>query len=169
MGPTTLFSVIELLNSGATSAISQALELVERGGTVLFFAPTEPGVSVPISVKDLFWRNEITLTSSHGGSPGDYAAALELIQAGKIRVREMISHRLGLEEAGHFCLSLRGVAGDVTISLARFQSLITDYCLLSTDYWFPKSDYRAAEVATGCFLNRQGQRITFWLFVTQRG
>jgi L-iditol 2-dehydrogenase len=86
--------------SGATSAIVQALQSVERGGTVLFFAPTEPGVSVPISVNDLFWRNEITLTSSYGGSPGDYAAALELIQAGKIRVREMITHRLGLAEAG---------------------------------------------------------------------
>jgi L-iditol 2-dehydrogenase len=89
-----------VLCSGATSAISQALESVERGGTVLFFAPTEPGVSIPISVNDLFWRNEITLTSSYGGSPGDYAAALELIGAGKIRVREMITHRLGLAETG---------------------------------------------------------------------
>ena len=86
--------------SGAASAISQALESVERGGTVLFFAPTEPGVSIPISVNDLFWRNEITLTSSYGGSPQDYAAALELIQAGKIRVRDMITHRLGLAETG---------------------------------------------------------------------
>jgi len=86
--------------NGATSAISQALQSVERGGTVLFFAPTEPGVSVPISVNDLFWRTEITLTSSYGGSPADYAAALELIQAGKIRVREMITHRLGLAETG---------------------------------------------------------------------
>jgi threonine dehydrogenase-like Zn-dependent dehydrogenase len=74
-------------------------------------------------VNDLFWRNEITLTSSYGGSPGDYAAALELIQAGKIRVREMIIHRLGLAETGHFCLSLRGAAGDVAISLAKFQIL----------------------------------------------
>jgi L-iditol 2-dehydrogenase len=86
--------------AGATSAISQALESVERGGTVLFFAPTEPGGSVPISVNDLFWRNEITLTSSYGGSPADYAAALELIRAGKIRVREMITHQLGLAETG---------------------------------------------------------------------
>jgi L-iditol 2-dehydrogenase len=86
--------------SGATSAIEQALESVERGGTVLFFAPAEPGVSIPISVNDLFWRNEITLTSSYGGSPADYAAALDLIRAGEIRVREMITHRLGLAETG---------------------------------------------------------------------
>jgi L-iditol 2-dehydrogenase len=87
-----------VLCSGATSAINQALQSVERGGTVLFFAPTGPGVSIPISVNDLFWRSEITLTSSYGGSPGDYAAALELIQGGTIRVRDMITHRLGLAE-----------------------------------------------------------------------
>ena len=87
-----------IICSGATSAISQALESLERGGTVLFFAPTEPGVSVPISVNDLFWRNEITLTSSYGGSPHDYTAALGLIQTGKIRVRDIITHRLGLAE-----------------------------------------------------------------------
>jgi L-iditol 2-dehydrogenase len=86
--------------SGATPAVAQALESVERGGTVLFFAPTEPGVNVPISVNDLFWRNEITLMSSYGGSPDDYAAALGLIQTGKIRVREMVTHRLGLAETG---------------------------------------------------------------------
>lgn len=86
--------------SGANSAIRQALKSVERGGTVLFFAPTDPGVTVPISVNDLFWRNEITLTSSYGASPADYAAALQLIEAGKMRVRDMITHRLGLSQTG---------------------------------------------------------------------
>jgi L-iditol 2-dehydrogenase len=88
-----------IICSGSASAINQALESVERGGTVLFFAPTQPDISSPVSVNDLFWRNEITLTSSYGGSPHDYAAALKLIEAGKIRVREMITHRLGLAEA----------------------------------------------------------------------
>ena len=86
--------------SGATSAIAQALESVERGGTVLLFAPTEPGVSIPLPVNDLFWRNEVTLTSSYGGSPGDYGAALQMIHARRIRVRDMITHRLGLGETG---------------------------------------------------------------------
>jgi L-iditol 2-dehydrogenase len=86
--------------SGATSAIEQALESVDRGGTILFFAPTEPGVTVPLSLNDLFWRNEITLTSSYGGSPADYAAALDLIKAGRTSLQEMITHRLGLAETG---------------------------------------------------------------------
>jgi L-iditol 2-dehydrogenase len=89
-----------VLCSGAPAAIGQALGSVERGGTVLFFAATDPGVNVPLPVTDLFWRNEITLTSSYGGNPADYAEALELIQARKIHVREMITHRLGLAETG---------------------------------------------------------------------
>ncbi len=86
--------------TGATSAIAQVLQSVERGGTVLFFAPTNPGVTTPISVNELFWRNDITLTTSYAGSPADYTAALELIRARRVHVREMITHRLGLAEAG---------------------------------------------------------------------
>ena len=72
---------------------------MERGGTVLFFAPTDSGVTIPLSVNDLFWRNDITLTTSYAGSPADYAAALELIHTRRVRVDEMITHRLSLEEA----------------------------------------------------------------------
>jgi len=90
---------IVIICTGATSAIAQALQSVERGGIVLFFAPTNPGVTIPLSVNDLFWRNDITLTTSYAGSPADYAAALELIHARRVRVDEMITHRLSLGEA----------------------------------------------------------------------
>ena len=94
--------------TGAVSAIAQALKSVERGGTILLFAPTEPDVTIPISINELFWRTEITLTSSYAGSPTDYATALELIQAGTIPVRQMITHRLSLKETG---LGFQLVAG----------------------------------------------------------
>ena len=86
--------------TGATSAISQALKSVDRGGTVLFFAPTDAGATVPLSINELFWRNDITLTTSYAGSPADYQAALEIIQMGTIPVREMITHHLSLAETG---------------------------------------------------------------------
>jgi len=86
--------------TGASSALSQALKSVERGGTVLFFAPTNPGITIPLSINELFWRNEITLTTSYGGSPADYATALALIQAQRVPVGQMITHRLGLAETG---------------------------------------------------------------------
>lgn len=86
--------------TGATSAIAQALQSVERGGTVLLFASTEPGVAIPISINELFWRNDVTLTTSYAGSPADYMAALELIRANHICPSEMITHRLSLAETG---------------------------------------------------------------------
>jgi len=88
-----------IICTGAVSAIAQALKSVERGGTVLFFAPTNAGVTIPISVNDLFFRNDITFTTSYAGSPADYATALELIRAGQVQVNEMITHRLSLKEA----------------------------------------------------------------------
>ncbi len=91
---------VVIVCTGARSAIVQALNSVERGGTILFFAPTEPGATFPISLNDLFWRNDVTLTTSYAGSPADYAIALELIRAGNLRVREMITHRLGLADTG---------------------------------------------------------------------
>jgi len=88
-----------LVCTGAESANLQALESVERGGTVLFFAPTDPGVTLPISVNDLFFRNDVTLTTSYAGSPADHVTALELIRARRVRVSDMITHRLSLSEA----------------------------------------------------------------------
>jgi L-iditol 2-dehydrogenase len=80
--------------------LNQALESVDRGGTILFFAPTEPGVTVPISINDVFFRNDATLTTTYAAAPGDLATALEMIASGRVQVGEMISHRLGLSDTG---------------------------------------------------------------------
>ena len=91
---------IVIVCTGAASAINQALQSVERSGTILFFAPTGPGVEIPMSINELFWRNDITLTTSYAGSPADYQTGLELIRAGTIPIRQMITHRLPLAETG---------------------------------------------------------------------
>jgi L-iditol 2-dehydrogenase len=86
--------------TGARKALEQALNSVERGGTILLFAPTDPGEKIEISINELFWRNDVTLTTSYAGSPADHVTALSLIEGGRVRVGEMITHRLGLEDAG---------------------------------------------------------------------
>ena len=87
-----------VLCTGAPSAIEQALGSVDRGSTVLIFAPTNEGVKIPISINKLFWRTEITLTSSYAGNPEDHLEALELIRQGKFHIQDMITHRLKLSE-----------------------------------------------------------------------
>ncbi|MEE8353131.1 MAG: zinc-dependent dehydrogenase [Dehalococcoidales bacterium] len=82
--------------TGALSAIEQGLESLERGGTAMLFAPTDPGVTFPVSINDFFFRNDVTLTTSYAADQADHETALELIRVGTVPVREMITHRLGL-------------------------------------------------------------------------
>jgi L-iditol 2-dehydrogenase len=76
------------------------LHSVERGGKVLLFAPTDPGVATPISLNEVFWRTDVTLTTSYGATPYDYQTAVDIIRASPIPVRPMITHRLPPAEAG---------------------------------------------------------------------
>jgi L-iditol 2-dehydrogenase len=89
---------IVILTAGSEKAIGQAFRAVDRGGTVLFFAPASAGVTIPLPVNDLFWRNEITLTSSYAANYGEHVIAMELIRQKRVNVRDMITHRLPLEE-----------------------------------------------------------------------
>ena len=85
--------------TGAMPAFNQSLNLVDKGGTIMFFAPTDPGVTLPIPVND-FWRNEITVKTSYGNDPYDAEVAIELIRSKRVPVKEMITHRLKLADAG---------------------------------------------------------------------
>ena len=87
-----------LVCTGAKEALLQAMQSVERGGTVLFFAPTNPGLEIPLSINQVFFRNDVTFTTSYGASPYDSYLALELMRSQVVRVKEMITHRLPLEE-----------------------------------------------------------------------
>jgi L-iditol 2-dehydrogenase len=79
-------------------AIQQAVKSVDRGGTLLFFAPTAAGVDVPIPLFE-FWRDEISIVTSYAGSGDDLVESLELIRTRQVRVGEMITHRLPLSQA----------------------------------------------------------------------
>ena len=85
--------------AGTISAYIQALQSVDRGGTVLCFAPLEPGLNFVFPFFD-FWNDGITLLPTYGGSPFDITTAIELIRAQRLPLREMITHRLPLKETG---------------------------------------------------------------------
>ncbi len=86
-----------IICTGAESAFHLAFQSIERGGTVLFFAPTYPDTHFSLPINDLFFDN-ITITTSYAGSPSDFLIALELIKSKRVNVKEMITHRLGLNE-----------------------------------------------------------------------
>lgn len=84
--------------SGATAASLNALNCVDKGGTILFFAVPDPTVKIPVPITD-FWRNEITLKTSYGAAPQDLEESLSLLSAKKLNVLDMITHRLSLKQA----------------------------------------------------------------------
>jgi len=85
------------LCTSAKPAIEQALQSIDRGGALEFFAPAEQGLDVKIPVND-FWRNEITVMTSYGASPKDLQKSMDLIGNKRVNVNDMITHELSLEE-----------------------------------------------------------------------
>jgi L-iditol 2-dehydrogenase len=88
-----------IICTSSFSAFMQSLKCVDRAGTILCFAPTEPGVTLPIPVND-FWRQSIKIMHSYGNSPEDALSAIELLKQKRIPVHKLITHRLSLSQAG---------------------------------------------------------------------
>ncbi|UCH96615.1 MAG: alcohol dehydrogenase catalytic domain-containing protein [Candidatus Aminicenantes bacterium] len=88
---------LAIVCTGALSAFKQALKSVDRGGTVMCFATTEPDVEIPVPMNE-FWRNEIKLMPSYGNAPLDARIAIELIRCKRIPLEQMITHCLPLDK-----------------------------------------------------------------------
>jgi len=85
--------------TAALPAVGQAFRSADRGGTVLLFAPVQPGVTVPFPLFDA-WNDGLSVVHSYAGPPADMLAALELIAARRLDVASMVTHRLGLARTG---------------------------------------------------------------------
>ncbi|MBU0496941.1 MAG: alcohol dehydrogenase catalytic domain-containing protein [Candidatus Thermoplasmatota archaeon] len=84
--------------TSASAAMSQAIHVVERGGTILFFAPPEPDINIPIPLFEL-WNKGITVVSTYAGSPKDIVHAIALLQQKQLPVTDLITHVLPITKA----------------------------------------------------------------------
>ncbi len=89
---------VVILCASSISAIELSFKIINRAGKILFFAPSEPGAKISIPINELFWRNDVLLTTSYAASPSDYSLALRLIHLGKINVKDMITHVFGIDD-----------------------------------------------------------------------
>ncbi len=90
---------VVIICAGARSAFEQGIKSVERGGRVMFFAPLAGDDSFNLNLSKIFFKNDLTFSSSYAGAPEDYAEALKMIESGRFPVRDMITHRFGLKDA----------------------------------------------------------------------
>lgn len=85
--------------TSALSAAKQALNCVDKGGAILFFAVPKPDEKLELPIND-FWKNEIKVMTSYGAAPDDLKESLELIKNKKIELCDMITHKLKFDEIG---------------------------------------------------------------------
>jgi len=106
--------------TGATQASLKALECVDKGGTILFFAVPDPTVRFPVPITE-FWRNEITMKTSYGAAPQDLEESLTILKQKKVNVAEMITHRLDIHDVaeGFRLVALAGESLKVIIEPNR--------------------------------------------------
>ncbi len=86
-----------MLCTSAMSAIEQAWKCVDKGGNIVFFAVPGPEKNVVIPIND-FWTNEIKVLTSYFCGPPDIVEAINLLETGTIRVDDMITHKLPLND-----------------------------------------------------------------------
>ncbi len=103
-----------VVTTAASAAIEQSLRAVDKGGTILYFAPAAPGTTFPMPVFDL-WNDGISLVHSYAGPPADMRRALDLIAARRVDVASMITHRLPLAETARGFALVLGAAESMKV------------------------------------------------------
>jgi len=86
-----------ILCAGVPSAIKQAIQSVEFGGTILWFAMTSPGFEVPLPFFDI-WNKQIKMYSTYAGAGSDIEEAIDLLRLKKVKVADMITHKLSMDD-----------------------------------------------------------------------
>jgi L-iditol 2-dehydrogenase len=99
---------VVILCTSALSAVQQAWQCVDKGGTVVFFAVPDPDKKVEIPI-NYFWMREIKILTSYYCGPPDIKEAMNLIESESVTVDDLITHKLPLSEiAKGFQLVIEG-------------------------------------------------------------
>lgn len=96
-------------SSGALSAPQQCVEMVRRGGRLLFLAFYPGSVTFDLS---LAVQNDVTLYTSRGEGGGNVKRALSLAAQGRIQGRDLVTHHFPLSEINEGFRVVRERDGD---------------------------------------------------------
>jgi len=89
---------VAIIATGSLQALSSAIDLVRKGGTVIMFGVPSKGAMINLDMS-IIYSKEITMISSYAASDSDTKAALELIQSSKIDVKKLITHRYNIKDS----------------------------------------------------------------------
>ena len=96
-------------------AAEAALDCVDRGGQVLYFAADGPDHKLCLNLTK-FWTMQPAIRFSYGATPGDMIEAMKLIAARTVRVDDLVTHRFGIDRIGEaFLLAANPTDGSLKI------------------------------------------------------
>ena len=88
---------IAVVTAPSLEAYRAGIDVCRKGGKLCVFAPTDPVAHLRISPKDLFFT-ETQIVPSYSTSHLETRVALRLIESGRLKPKELITHRFKLEE-----------------------------------------------------------------------
>ncbi len=90
---------VVIIAAGVSSLLSQAVNVVRRGGRIIVFSPFDKNPVVEIDAGRLF-RDEISIIGTYSLTPYEMKEAIEIVEKEKINVRDMITHTWPLSKLG---------------------------------------------------------------------
>ena len=89
---------VAIVATGNLEAVTQAIEFVRKGGTVVLFGVPTKDAKLSVDMSKVYSK-EITITPSYAASDSNTLDALKLIQEGKTNVKSMITHKFDLVDS----------------------------------------------------------------------
>ena len=82
---------VAIVATSSLKALDDAIDMVRKGGSVMMFGVPSKGAKMDLDMSKIYSK-EITLVTSYAASDKDTKEALELIESGKIDVKQLITH-----------------------------------------------------------------------------
>jgi L-iditol 2-dehydrogenase len=89
---------LAIVATGNLNAITQSIDLVRKGGTIVLFGVPSKDAKMSLDVSKIYSK-EITIIPSYAASENDTKAAFDLIKERKIDTKKLITHRFDLSES----------------------------------------------------------------------
>jgi L-iditol 2-dehydrogenase len=89
---------IAIVTAPNLQAYRAGIDVCRKGGKLCVFAPTDPAAHLRLSPKELFF-SETQIIPSYSTSHLETRTALHLIESGRVKAKELITHCFKLEDA----------------------------------------------------------------------
>jgi L-iditol 2-dehydrogenase len=89
---------VVICGPGTPEALRNAMAAAASGGTIVMFAPLEPGIAASLDLNDLYFR-DLRLVASYSCGPDDTREALSAIARGVVTAEKLHATTFPLEQA----------------------------------------------------------------------